>query len=121
MARVTPEEVKEIIDTELTDIYAFIQTANILVTDLLVNKGIDVDRLKEIERWLSAHFLAMRDQDAGMTTGQTIGDTKVFYSRNSGKGLNLSRYGQQAMVLDSTGTLAALNRKRARLTVVTTK
>ena len=61
--RVTGSEVKEIFQTTLTasEVEVFITPANQLVTEKLAASGLSDDRLKEIERWLAAHLLAVRD------------------------------------------------------------
>ena len=63
MARATEAEVKEIIETDRTDeqVTPFLKAANLLVTDVLTGLGYSDDLLKEIERWLAAHFVAIRD------------------------------------------------------------
>ena len=84
----------------------FIETASALVNEVEENSDHDANRLELIERWLSAHFYAMRDprptQEKAGPVAQTL-QSKVD--------LNLanSHYGQQAIVLDTSGTLATLN------------
>jgi len=119
--RVIPSEVKEIITTELTDLDAFIAAANTIVEDNLVGKGLSTARLKEIERWLAAHFTAMKE-DSARVVEEEVRESRNRYGENTrgvlGEGLKLTRYGQQAMVLDTTGALIALNSTPARFTVI---
>lgn len=120
--RVTPEDVKEIISTETADISSFILAANSIVENkLATSSGLDDATLKEIERWLSAHFLAMLEDNARVVERET-GESRDRYGENTrgvlGPGLNLTRYGQQAIVLDTSGTLASIGNKIARLTMV---
>jgi hypothetical protein len=116
-ARVTVAEVQEIIDTDLAlgHIAAFINTAHHLVDEYLLNKGLSSDILAEIEKWLAAHFLSMKDQRKSQ---ERMGaDWNVVYQGKTDMGLNATLYGQQALVLDTTGSLASTGLKRATFEV----
>ncbi len=122
MSRVEPHEVKEIIETARVDIEAFITASNSLVTDVLGGEGLGTVRLKEIERWLAAHFLshAGTDKTVGQVVEEQIGDTRRRFSDGQaafGK-LDSSRYGKMALLLDTTGKLAGLGRTRAQFRVI---
>lgn len=114
--RVTNTQVKQIIDTSLDDdvIDAHIAVASRLVDDLLTGKGMDASRLADIELYLSAHFVAVRDQDAGELTRLTVGDTDATYGGDLGRALSFTRYGQQALALDISGTLTTIGKVRAQ-------
>lgn len=116
MARVTATEVKEIIDTSLTDaqINTMITAANLTVTKHLGDQGLSSDLLKEIERWLSAHFCHARDP---REQEKSIDSTRVKFQGQTGLGLDATFYGQQVKVLDPTGRLAKLGQKRATIFV----
>jgi hypothetical protein len=106
--RVNVKEVKDIIKTtlEASIINACIQSANLTVTAILGDStDITAAQLKEIERWLSAHFLASSRQRQAQE--KTIGEAKVKYSGKTGKGLESTTYGQMVMQLDTTGLIAA--------------
>lgn len=105
MARVTTAEVKEIITTSLTDLDMFILPANLLVTDKLSGEGLGDDLLKEIERWLSAHFLACSKER--QVTSKRAGESENSYNWNTYKGLDSTTYGQTAKMLDTTGILSS--------------
>jgi len=118
MARVTTADVKLIIHTALDDLAAFITPANQLVDALLLDKGLGEPRLTEIERWLAAHFVAMRTP---AETGRGVAESRHDYETPTvGQHLNGTRYGQMAIVLDTTGTLAALAdvSQRAKLSML---
>ncbi len=122
MSRVEPHEVKEIIETARVDIEAFITASNSLVTDVLGGEGLGTVRLKEIERWLAAHFLAHAgtDKTAGQVVEEQIGDTRRRFSDGQaafGK-LDSTRYGKMALLLDTSGKLAGLGRTRAQFRVI---
>lgn len=96
----------------------FIETASALV-DRVESEDEDGELsasvLELIERWLSAHFYAVRDPRA---TSERAGPVGASYESKVDLGLNITRYGQQALALDSTGILADLTskkRKRASL------
>ena len=106
-ARATEAMVKKIIDTDLADeqITPFLAAANTMVTDLLLGENYSATTLEEIERWLAAHFVAVRDPQI---TQEKIGDVQATYEGKTGMGLNSTRYGQQVMVLEHHGILARL-------------
>lgn len=113
--RVTQAEVLAIIDTDTADISAFITAANLLVTAKLADEDLGDDLLKEIERWLSAHFVCALDP---RSKAEKIGDASVTYENAStGEGLKSTRYGQQVLLLDTSGTLAQLGKKKVSIQV----
>jgi hypothetical protein len=116
MARVNDAEVRLIIDidTSITDLTPFITIANLLVTDKLGASSLSVELLKEIERWLAAHFVAMRDQ---RVKSESIGGISTVYTGTTGQGLFSTLYGQTAMTLDTTGILTQCGMKRASFDV----
>ncbi len=114
MARVTDEEVLEIIKTKVPPA-PFITAATLIVNANLTDKGMGADLLKEIERWLAAHLIAVRDP---RVTSKGMGSSRTSYQGQTGLGLDHTSYGQQVKVLDYTGTLACLGCKRATLEVI---
>lgn len=115
--RTTPEAVGDII--ELDDFFSvdpFIETANAIVDEHLLplKKGdgslwFDEVRLELIERWLSAHFYAIQDP---RIVQESIGGTiQTQFQSKVDLGFSVTHYGQHAMLLDSSGTLAKLNRQ----------
>lgn len=116
MPRTSSEAVAVIceVDDEI-DLTDFITMANELTTELpaSVMKADGVTpylsdvRLELIERQLAAHFYSMLNPK---TTLERIGSAQVNYETNKVDfNLKLTRYGQQAIVLDTTGKLAAYN------------
>jgi len=104
MPRTSEQEVKAIIDTALTkeEVTPFVRAANLYVTNVLSGAGYDADTLKEIECWLAAHFVAIRDPRISQ---EAIGDVSASYDGKTGMGLNSTRYGQGAMTLDHLNIL----------------
>ena len=107
--RTTESEVKAIIDTELDEdaIAPFLRTANLLVSDVLADEGYTAQRLADIELWLAAHFVAIRDP---RIMSQGLGDANATYAGGGqfGQGLAFTVYGQQVLLLDIGRRFAAL-------------
>lgn len=119
MARVTEAEVREIIDVDDSiSLTPFITAANITITAQMTGSGLAAATLKELERWLAAHFVAIRDP---RTSSESIGGTSVSYNAPKlGAGLDSTPYGQQVKLLDSTGILSTVGMRRARIMAVGT-
>lgn len=105
MARVTASEVKELVDTELSDsvVDSWIDVANELTTDIQNAGNVSSSRLDNIEKLLAGHFLRTQDKDVA---SESVKDARFDFTGSFGKYLEQTRYGQQAKVLDPTGTLA---------------
>ena len=118
--RVNPDELKEIISTSLDDsiLEAFIGAANLTVTDLIGSgSGLSDDQLREIERWLAAHFLASTREPQAQSERDV--EAAITYQGKTGMGLDFTPYGQMVKVLDTTGILAsAVGMRKASLYAV---
>lgn len=98
-----------------------IDTASALVDALCEPPGVYSDsQLELIERWLAAHFYAIRQDSGDSLTSKEIDGVRETYARrnvgptsgnNLAYGLRLTSYGQQALVLDYNGYLAFANQK----------
>lgn len=102
-------DVEEIIEVDATiDLTPFI-TAGVAVTQKHcadANSAYTANELDLIAIWLSAHFYAIRDPRA-LTSD--LGKISETIESKVALGLNVTRYGQMAMILDWYGGLAALN------------
>lgn len=121
-ARVTASQVKELIPTELADEVVddnFIDTANVMVDQHLIGKGLPDTLLTKIELYLAAHLVALSEEHGGMIT-DSVGDATTRFANVYGAGLNSTRFGQQALALDVSGTLVKVssNKLRAEFRVV---
>lgn len=105
-------EVKEVIETDLADLKAFRQAAAELIEATV--SGLSASLKKEVERWLAAHFVAQRERQLA---GESMLDSSEQYGGQFGMGLQFTQYGQQAMILDTSGKLAAANRKKRPIVV----
>ena len=116
--RVTEAEVKAILDnTTLTDpqVLAFIGSANVLINTAFGTGTTDI--LKELERWVAAHMIAItRERQAKK---EEAGGAKIEYTGDYGAGLKSTSYGQMAISLDSSGILASLSGRAIRIYAVT--
>lgn len=109
MPRTTAAAVEGIIETDITvpSLDPFIEASNALVTELCEPvTTYDAVRLELIERWLAAHFYAIRDM---RRLSETVGPVSEWYQYKLSLGLGCTMYGQQAMLLDTAGGLARLS------------
>jgi len=110
--RVSNVEVKEIFNTDITDTSTFIVAANTVINNELsaeITSGdVDTATLKEMERWLAAHFACSWDQQP---VEEKLGEAGVRYQGKFDKGLESTTYGQRVLLLDPTGRLASGSRK----------
>jgi hypothetical protein len=116
--RVTTDEVKEIIDTDLTDprITAFITGASTVIDTNLADQNLDAAVLKEIERWLSAHYIALAFERQAIH--EKAGPAEQRFADVFGMYLEDTTYGQTASSLDPTGILAGLGKKKIQFKAV---
>jgi len=98
------------VDSEISDLTPFINTAHELVLELCSDSGYSQNRLDMIECWLAAHFYAIRDPRA---QSESAG-VSASYQGQTGMYLSSTSYGQQAIMLDTSGSLAALNMRSAK-------
>jgi hypothetical protein len=106
------------------DLQPFLDAANELVTELCGGLYA-ADRLKNIEIFLAAHFVAVGDRNyyAGMVTMESLGEQNTQYATPKPADFSMTAYGQQALLLDTKGGLAYIafhvaKGKRAKVGVV---
>lgn len=121
MARVTVADVKAImfLDSRVTDaaIGVFITQANILVDRVFAEDTTLADAtLTEIERLIAAHFIHALDP---RVKAEGTDGTTAQYSGQWGMQLSATTYGQNAMMLDSTGLLAKASDNRKKASIAT--
>lgn len=108
--RTTDVAVQGIIETNVNiSLTPFIEAANALVTEICADvETYDDTRLELIERWLAAHFYAIREP-------RRLSDRAAVVSKQIESsvdlGFDVTRYGQMAMRLDTNGGLSALNKQ----------
>jgi hypothetical protein len=105
--RTTDAAVQGIIETDSTiTLTPFIEVASSMVDDHCVSSGYSAAKLELIERWLAAHFYAVRDN---RVHSEKAGSVAQQFQYKVDLGLRVTIYGQQAMLIDSAGNLAAIN------------
>lgn len=88
------------------DIEVFINDAELLVSEDLSGKGLTSDRLDLITKFLAAHFIVVSAESGGLRRSR-VGDADDSYVVPEAKaGLSSTRFGQQAINLDTSGTFA---------------
>lgn len=117
--RASAGAVKGIIDTDLSTVgvVPFLNTAALLVSEHLGDAGLSDEILTEIELWLAAHLVAVRDPRAA---NKVLDDVSIAYEGRSrvgsvdAAGLQTTSYGKQVLLLDPTGRLARLSEPKRR-------
>jgi len=115
-ARVTGEGVKAIIDTSKSDedvLAHMIDTANLYVDTHLLSAGHPEPILVKIELYLAAHLVALTEERGGLTRSK-MGDAGESLANVYKDGFRSTRYGQMALTLDTSGTLASLGMTNAK-------
>jgi hypothetical protein len=104
MQRVAASDVQAIRPTS-QDPQPFILAASLFVDAHNVTAEWPVEVATEIERWLTAHLMAVAD--GSNLAERRVGDTTIrYHTPKVGLGLDATLYGQQVLLLDTTGTLA---------------
>lgn len=112
MPRVTVAEVKNLVKTDL-DVALFIEAANLIVDEELVGRGLSENRLRLIELNLSAHYAAIAEE-RGQIVKSELGESAEWYGGKFTEGLKLTRFGQQALHMDTSGRLAETDTNKTR-------
>ena len=118
-SRITVDDLVEILETELTEAHlsAFVNSAHYLIQANLLSSGLSSDVLTEIHKYLAAHFASLRDQ---RIESERVADVSMKYQGKTDMGLNATFYGQTALMLDTSGSLANLALKPATFLVFDT-
>ena len=105
-------------DSDLTDdqITGYITAANVFTTNAVSGKGLQECVLEEIERWITAHMVSTTSERVAQKEG--AGGAFIEYAGQFGEGLKSTSYGQMAILMDTSGTLAKLSGKAAWIRTV---
>lgn len=112
MSRANPAQVTQLVDTDRS-VDLFIEIANNLVDEHLLSSSLTATQLKHIEIYLAAHFAAVTEE-RGSIVRSSVGDAAETYQDIYESGLRSTRFGQQAIALDTSGTLAGLASSKVR-------
>lgn len=113
MPRVTSPEVKLVFPSD-RDLNPFITTASLLVDEELVGTNQSSTRLKQIELYLAAHFAALTEEGAALTSTRTGKSEDEYAPGIFGESLRSTRFGQLAISLDTSGRLAMLSSTKGK-------
>jgi hypothetical protein len=110
---VSAADVKAILPTDGLavgeDISWSIADATEIVTDVLGQAGLTATRIDLITKYLAAHFVTLKSEKGGLTRDR-MGDADQSYVQNQdASGFMLTRYGQQALIMDPTGELSKMD------------
>lgn len=111
MARVATAEVAAM--TSLPEQAAGLIAESINVAATLVNEnitGLSEATMRSLELLLAGHF-AVLGWEKGPLAAVRIGEAQERYHDIYDKGLSATRFGQQAILIDTTGTLGEMSRK----------
>lgn len=115
MANVTPIEVEEIYDGIVQS--NAVTAAGQISSKLLSDCSYTTAELKEIERWLAAHFQSIIDGKNSLTS-ESLGRWSESKSNIYSKGLESTEYGQMALALDTCGGLSNAGKRKAIFNVI---
>jgi hypothetical protein len=110
MARTTDDRVALLIQydrTFITDLQPFIDDASLIITNVVAIPLVPADEhLELVERYLAAHLVMVT---SGQVSMEKVRSIQVQYGTMLDKGFAITHWGTMAMMLDTTGRLAALN------------
>lgn len=119
-ALIDADDVKEVIDTGLDDaeINRFINIAYFISLPFASKLGScgGTDALAEIQAQLAAHFISI-GREPQVKSESIGGEASATYRGVTGQGLKATLYGQAAIDLDCSGTLANSGLRRASFRV----
>lgn len=111
---VSDADVKAILDTTINT-QPFIVLAVLLIDQHLSNQGLSTALMRELQRWLAAHFACMRDPR--FTQVKTENDSFTYEHGPMGQGLRSTKYGQQVLAMDPTGILAEVTAQKQQASI----
>jgi hypothetical protein len=110
MPRATDSDVRAYVDVPADVVTtSYINVASVVSEAYLSGKGLSEPILTQIEIFLAAHFATLAVERGGLTReqqGQSSQSYQMLSTRQTG--FASTRFGQQAIALDASGTLAAV-------------
>src|SRR5688572_31450981 len=112
-SQITADEVKALLapyaETADVVIDLAIEQATLVCDEDLAGKGLSLARLRTIELNLAAHFGVVAVERGGFTY-QRAGNSEEGYATDRDQvRFSSTRFGQQALAMDNTGTLASMD------------
>lgn len=114
-ARNLPAELNQIypdVVENVDELQPFLDSAHLLVQEEISSVGHSEGRMKLIELYLAAHLAVITLEKGGLVK-QRIDDAEETYQVPGFNtvGLVTTRFGQQVVILDTSGKMAALSQK----------
>jgi hypothetical protein len=114
MPLVTAAEVRAAMgEPDTTECDMFIAVADVMVSEQLASASLTLLTKKNICLYLAAH-LTLLSKENGPLAKKMIMDVTEGYHDVYGPGLMSTRFGQIAVMLDTSGTFAALSQQAAK-------
>lgn len=116
----TIDDVKNIIDTDLTDqeIQAILDTVGRMMDVVFADCNLPDEVYNDIQAYLTAHIIASTKER--QASEEEAGTAKVKYTGKFGEGLKSTSYGQIALLLDTCGKLGNLGKQVVTIKAVAT-
>jgi hypothetical protein len=89
------------------DVALFIAAAQLILNEDLAGKGLSSQRLDLIGEYLAAHFAYISASDHAGLRSRKMGEATETYFNPGDTAFGTTHLGQQAIGLDTSGTLAA--------------
>ena len=111
MSRVNAADIEQLVNAfdtdsiDMDEVDSYIDTASVMVDSYLLNKGITEALLSQIEKYVAAHLYSIKHR---YLIEEEIAGAKGKTGFKGGVGLSGTPYGQTAITLDFTGTLAKI-------------
>lgn len=116
---VSVDDVKKILDTNIADasITAYITTAGMIIDMAYEGDAIADDYRDEMQKWLTAHLIAST-QSYPVTKEEADGVAVTYQAMQTGKGLEMTAYGQHVLMMDIKGKLSGIMGKKASMRTI---
>lgn len=121
LATPTATEVKAIIATTLGDaaVDAFVADALLFVEDCPAVALVSASKQKAIIKYLAAHLIVCSNPTLATVTQRSLGDASDSYAvAPAGNDLRSTTFGQQALLLETSGCLEGLGKRKAFVEVL---
>jgi hypothetical protein len=107
---ITEDDVRRLVAfaaDRIPDVQPFIDDAVLMLTNVVEDR-LDDDTFDLVTRYLAAHLIAVSDPRVSM---EKVKSLQVRYDTKLDSGLGITHFGATAMMLDSSGRLAAWNNR----------
>ena len=117
VARNTNDEIQCLLETD-ANMVQYIDMASHIVDAYLGSANLTSDILKDIEANLAAHYYRSVNPEIIEEKYDKSTEKRHVPTSNMNMGLGATRWGQMAVILDSSGTLKNLHKRKAAVVVV---